>query len=553
MKNLRSTALGMFIVVTGCSGQALGLLGVTGPNPVGPTGPAVPNDPGGAGPIGTSKQALHRMTRSELINTVSKLSGGTVSLSEDALPVDAIGSHGFSEDTSLSIGNTSPLVDALVAAAPAVRTHWQGKIPCQTEDESCAKPFIEGFGLRAFRRPLQEAETEAKLADYRLARKELKSNHTEALEYVVASFLLSPYFLYHAERKNERASVGTNGWVALDPYELASKLSYALWQSMPDDELLEAAANGRLETQAQLLGEAQRMMKDDRLAGAVQQFVRTWAGLQKVKSLQKDANAFPQFSKALASDFAAESDLFTRKVLLEGSGSFRELITAPYTYVNASLARFYGLPAVSGESWVKSDLNVKDRRGLFTQGAYLAAHALPAGNSPPRRAKPIIEGVLCLPAPPPDPSLNVQIPPPIPNQTVRQSFTEATKPAACAGCHRNLNAFGFAFEKYDAVGAIQTVESGQPVDASVVVDGVTYDGAPDLLLSTVQGGEVAACLTLQLFRFIAQRRETENEAGSIAQTAAAFAADDLKLGTALGQLVQSNSFRFRLPNDGEQQ
>ncbi len=541
------------MLLMACQGELSGLpvggvLSGPGPSPFPPGTPAPAVDPM---LFGTGVQSLRRMTRLELINTVASLSGGGAQLSVDALPTDSLGSHGFEDDTVLSVGSVTALTDELVAVAPKVRAYWADRVKCATEDEACAKAFVEAFGFRAYRRPLQAQDVDTKVVDYRNARTALGATHREALDFVVSSFLLSPFFQYHSERVSEQAKAGANGWVALDDFELASRVSYTLWKNMPDETLLNLAASGALQDRSVLLAQAQRMMKDARFADSIGGFVEKWAEVGQVKTMQKDTKRFPQFSAELARDFALETSTFSTRVLAEGSGSFRELLTADYSFLNEPLAKFYGVANLTGSALMKTQLDPSERAGILTQGGYLGAHALPGGNSPPRRAKVVVDKILCVVVKPPPPELKIEIPPVEPTETVRESFTNATKPQMCAGCHAVLNPLGFSFEKYDAIGAVQTVENGKPIDSAVSYAGKDYAGAPELIRDVVKTPEVAQCVSAEWFRFAVQRRETQAEAQTLAALSQAFANDDLRVQTLLAYLIDSNSFRFRLPVEGE--
>jgi hypothetical protein len=492
------------------------------------------------------------MTIPELANTIATLSGGSAKLDLTRLPADVVGNHGFDEDSPLSVGSAEPMVEVLVGIAPAVRLFWLSKTPCRTADEQCATELISHWGPQVFRRPLTSAEAGFKLDVYRESRRAWNATHLEALDQLVASFLLSPYFLYHAERVAEVARVNTSsGWVALDDYELASRLSYGLWLSMPDATLFELASQGRLSDPTMLATQAERMMRDEQFAQAIEAFVDGWGELKKVEDTQKDANRFPQFSKSLASDFARESRVFARKVLFEGSGSFAEFLTADHTYVNTTLAGFYGTGAVAETGWSRVALNPTERSGFLTQAAYLAYHALPAGNSPPRRAKAVLDRVLCASIPPPPQTLTITIPPEMPGVTVRESFTRATQPSQCSGCHASLNAVGFSFEKYDAIGRIQTADQGQPIDARVEFEGTSFAGAPALLRGIIGRPQVAECVGTQWFRFALARQEGADEKTTLARTAETFGQRNLDVRAYLATLVQTNSFRFRRAAQGE--
>ncbi len=500
--------------------------------------------------FGTGAHPLARLTRPEFIRTIETLSDGKASIPENSLPADSTDLSGFLVDAPISQGSLAALMDALTPVAPTIRSVWASKVACTSQDEACAKKFITEFGRSAFRRPLTDAEVKDKLDSYTKLKSLLPATHDEALNGVVKAFCLSPYFLYHSERATDAVSATDKGWVQLDPFEMASRLSYTLWRTMPDEQLLQKASAGLLLDDVSVREEATRMMQNEKFKATLNEFVNRWAGIADIATTQKDSTRFPQFSKALAADFASETSTFVEAVLGKENGSFKELLTADYTFANQRLSGFYAngtsTPATgTAGAFEKISLNAADRAGLFTQPAFLAAHALPAGNSPPRRGKFVAERVLCATVPPPDASLMIVIPEEKPNETTREAFTSLTKGTQCAGCHAILNPIGFSFEKYDALGAIQTTERGKPIDSSVKFLGQQFAAAPELLRTTAQSPEVAACIGTQWFRFVMQRHEENEEKDTVTMAGAGFSADEMRVKGLVQYLVSTNSFRFR--------
>jgi Protein of unknown function (DUF1592)/Protein of unknown function (DUF1588)/Protein of unknown function (DUF1585) len=406
--------------------------------------------------------------------------------------------------------------------------------------------------LRAFRRPLTDTERTTKLEAYRRARSTWKATHAEALDQLTTLFLISPELLYHLEVPDNFAPAKMGAWMALSDYELASRLSYALWKSMPDEQLLQAASSGVLQTQSGIWAQAERMLADSRYERAIERFVSQWAGLDQIDSIQKDPKKFPAFTTQLAQDMKTEGRLFARHALNGVDANFKTLLTANFSFINARLAKLYGVSnGPQGDAFERVTLDASQRAGLFTQGAFLASHALPNGNSPPRRGKYLADQVLCASVSPPSGDIVIVVPPPTPGATTRMLFTEATAPANCKGCHNVLNPVGFSFELYDSTGAIQTQEEGKPIDASGAFEGSSFSGAPQLLQQAVARPDTANCITENLFRFFVGRRPSDAEATTVEALSKELTDEELKTRNLIAYLVQSNSFRFRTKNSGE--
>jgi hypothetical protein len=330
---------------------------------------------------------------------------------------------------------------------------------------------------------------------------------------------------------------------------VASRLSYALWATMPDDELFRAAEADALTSPAAVEKQARRLLADARAGAAVHEFFEHWAELEAWTRVEKDGRAFPQFNDALKGAMRREFDELVQRVVLEGDGRLGTLLTAPVGYVDAALAKLYGVPAPMGGGVARVSLEGKARAGLFTQGAFLSMHASNVDSDPIRRGKVMFSQVLCGTMPPPPP----EIPEPrkaSPTLTTRERYAEHGKAACARACHALLDPLGFAFENYDAVGAYRTMEAGKPVDATGEVIFPTGGARPfkdalELMSILAKSPEVHACVARQLFRFTAGRQETEQDEPSLAMATETFARADGDLRELLVALVRSPAFLHR--------
>jgi hypothetical protein len=455
-----------------------------------------------------------------------------------------------------------PEAEALQAAAETIARNLAGDsariLPCSPAagEASCAQAFIADFGKRAYRRPLDGTEVTALTALYDKARAELALDFDGAIGLLVEAILQSPAFYYHFEREPGPALVdAATGVVALGPYQLASRISYFLWGSMPDAALSAAAASGALADDAAVEAEARRMLADPRARGMIQDFFDDLLDLDVLVTRAKDTQAYPAYDASLQAAMRAEVGLFAERAVFTGAGTFAALLTSNQSSFNGPLAELYGVPGVEGDGFVDADLPTGERGGLLTLAAFLANSAAAAGSLPPRRGKFVYTRLLCTDLPPPPPD----VPAPAeaePGLSTRQRFeTHGVNPCA-AGCHAILDSLGFAFENYDGIGAHRTVDMGVAVDASGAFpfDGVTETPYADAVeLGHVLAGDAGAraCFAKQWLRYAFRREETAGDAHSLESVRARFEESGGNVVELLVALTKSRTFRHRAPALGE--
>ncbi|HET9954983.1 MAG TPA: DUF1592 domain-containing protein, partial [Polyangiaceae bacterium] len=324
--------------------------------------------------------------------------------------------------------------------------------------DACAKAFIRSFGARAFRRALDDAQ----LADYEAlyASSKASAGFAVAIELVLRALLQSPYFLYRVELGSPGA---LNGAVAsLTPEEMAVRLSFLLWGSVPDAPLQQAAREGRLNTAAEVRAQATRMLDDERGRALFGDFHVQWAQLEGLPNQTKP----PPFSPEIGRLLIEETEQFVDQVLRKGDGLLSTLLTTPVTYLNQPLAEFYGVKGVTGQSFRPFMFPAGQRAGLLTQGSIMANFAHGTEPSQVLRGKFILAQLACSPPPPPPDNVNATLPAPDPTKSARQQLVELTGTGSCVGCHSMLNPAGFAFEHFDGLGRYRTTERGLAVDPS---------------------------------------------------------------------------------------
>jgi hypothetical protein len=333
--------------------------------------------------------------------------------------------------------------------------------------------------------------------------------------------------------------------VALDSHEMAARLSYFLWGSMPDDALFADAEAGRLETAEGLQAAAERMLADPRAMEVVDLFFAEWIALDHIDSVEKDLSVYPDWTEDRPASFREETLRFVRAVW-HSEARFDTLLTADWTVANGELARFYGV-ASAGEDWARIDRDPAHHAGLLTHGSLLAARARSYASSPIHRGMFVRGTLLCHVMPGPDPSLEIEVPDPDPNATTRELLEQHRSDPVCASCHDLIDPPGFAFEHFDGIGRFRTHENGLPVDASAELVGTDVDGwingAAELGMALADSTQVHTCFAQQWFRFAHGRRESPDDVCEIEETADAFIAADLDMRSLVLATVASPAFR----------
>lgn len=414
-----------------------------------------------------------------------------------------------------------------------------------------AKAWIEQFGARAYRRPLAPDEIEAhwQLFQQGVDLYEELDAFTAGVHLSIQAFLQSPYFVYRVEASSE---VGEDGLIHLDGYELASKLSYSLWNSMPDDELFAAAAAGELDTTAGVLVQAARLLDDPRAHATIADFHAQLLDQDHYLDLFKSESVFPEFdAEVMGPAMQQETQRFIDAVVFEDEGGLAELLTEPFTYVNGDLAWVYGLEGTYGDEFVRVELDASQRSGLLTQLGFLAANAYAVDPDPIHRGVRTVRNLLCSALPPP-PDNVPPLPPLMDGMTNRERVDAHTGAGTCGeGCHSTIiNPVGFAFEHFDAIGAWRELDNGLPIDATgtSVLDNQqkSYDGPVELGEVMAQSSQVHACYVGHLLAY-AWSREADSSADFqlVAALSERSVAGELSIRDLLLELVGSQTFLTR--------
>lgn len=373
----------------------------------------------------------------------------------------------------------------------------------------CLNDFISGFGLKMWRRPLADTEVKA-LSDLFTKAAMQGGSPSDGLHTVVQGMFMAPDFLYRTELGSSQSGV-----TRLTDYELASALSYTLWETAPDATLLDLAKQGKLHDPADVTAQAKRMIAGDKAPVAMNHFMQQWLQIEDLPTAEKDTTLFTFYSPDVAADLAEETRLFLNSVMFDAGGdkSFKTLFTANYGFVNARTAPIYGKANVTSTTLTKTDLDPTQRRGLLTLAGFMAAHADPGETSLVSRGRYFREQILCNAVPPP-PNANVAVFDPgkiTPDMTGREKFAVHAASPQCSACHQLFDGLGFAMETYDPVGRYRTTDKGKTIDPSGDVplpstgQSLKFDNFVDLVDKLSATKDLYSCFSQQFLTYATGR------------------------------------------------
>jgi hypothetical protein len=501
---------------------------------------------------------LRRLGKTELHNSLRDLFP-TLPQDFDAtidVPADNDVQLAFSLPGTVSDLEVKRFMDLAEAALAALGSEAPNhKVSCAGSDQTaCARTFIASFGKRAYRRPLDPLEVDDLVALYTNLRTDpaVAYGFEDALGAVIQAVLQSPGFLYRWERGLARP-LADGELVKFDDYEVASRLSYFLWNSLPDPQLMAAADAGELKTPEQIATQAARLLADPRADDTFADFIAQWLELGPLPQLVKDANAYPAFQPALLGPMRDESTALARDVLRGPSPTFTNLLTARYTFVEAPLAKYYSVtPAGDG----RVELGDTARLGLLTQAALMSVKGNSYRTSPVRRGKFILNRLLCQTVPPPPPNVVPDLPPPDPTKTLREQMAMHRDSVVCASCHDRLDNLGFAFEHFDGAGKYRETEGGLAIDASgsANLDGTTiaFRDATELVQALAASPETQACFARQWLRYALDRFELDADQAAVDSLVASYAKSGLDTRKLIVEITRSLPFTHRAPAEGEE-
>ncbi len=416
--------------------------------------------------------------------------------------------------------------------------------PTRTQEEAgCAKRIVSTLARRAYRRPVTEADLTSLMSFYDAGRRE--GSFERGIELATRAVLVSPKFVFRVER--DPAGVTAGSPYRVSDVDLASRLSFFLWSSIPDDELLDVASRGQLNKPAVLDAQVRRMLADPRAKALVDNFAGQWLHIRNLRNTTPDKNDFPDFDDNLRQAFARELELFVGSVIDEDR-SVLDLMTADYTFVNERLAKHYRIPNVYGPDFRRVSLKQDARRGLLGKGGVLTLTSHADRTSPVVRGKWILDNLLGTP-PPPAPAIVPPFPEEVPGvpSTVRARMEQHRSNPACAGCHKVMDPLGLALENFDAVGAWRTRESGIAIDASgELTDGTKIDGVAALRDALVRRPEVlVGTMTEKLMTYALGRTLEYQDMPAVRAIVRSSARDNYRFSSLVRGIVSSVPFQMR--------
>ena len=361
-----------------------------------------------------------------------------------------------------------------------------------------AEDFVRSFLRRAYRREIAQAEVERVLQFAKLAVND-GGGLEDAVRLAVQAVLISPHFLFRWEL--DGAPDNPKAIRSLNEYELASRLSFFVWSSLPDDRLMQLANQGQL--RKNLSAELSRMLKDDRANALVKNFAGQWLEPRNLDGYQPDRKLFPAFTPALRDDMRRETELLFTHVM-RGNRNVLEFLSADYTFANERLAGFYGLEKIRGEQFRQVSLRGTERGGILGHASILTITSDPDRTSPVKRGKYVLENILGTPPPPPPEDVPEFEVAGADKGTMREQLVKHRANAICASCHQKMDPIGFAFENFNAIGRYRTKDNGRPIDATGKLEsGESFKNATDLrrILATKKRDQFARCLTEKMLTY----------------------------------------------------
>ena len=473
----------------------------------------------GAGPaVPAQEPTLRLISQNQYVNTISRIFGSDIAVKIRFAPVNRV-------DGLLSVGASTAVLtpgslDPLDATARSVSAqvvdlaHRAFLVPCtpaspDAADAECARAFFSKVGRLVYRRPLGDSEL-TEFVDIAGRAVGPAGDFYAGLAYALSGMLVSPQFLYIAETA-EPDPDRADAW-RLDGYSKASRLSFLLWNSSPDEELLSAAEHGDLHTRSGLRKQVDRMIASPLFKDGVRAFFTDFLVLESFDTLAKDPTIYPAFTLKVVEESREQILRTTVDHLVAQGGDYRDLFTTRRTVLSSDLAVLYRMPVNLGsQGWVPFEFAADDpRAGLLTQIGFLAQYAHPGRSSSTRRGRAIREVLLCqkVPDPPPNVDFSIVEDPKATFHTARERLAAHQADPTCAGCHALTDPIGLGLERFDGAGQYRAAENGVAIDASGKLDGLNFSDAPSLGQAVRDNPALKSCIVNRLYAYSVGRKVT---------------------------------------------
>jgi hypothetical protein len=495
---------------------------------------------------------LRRLNRTEYGNTLRDLTGATTDYGAKFPPENlSFGFDNIGEALTIQPLHVELYEESAEAvlnelfARPASDAARARTLSCDaaTGGRGCIMQMLVSFAQYAYRRPVLEAEVSG-LADIAQDFVATGGAISDGLKLAFKGVLLSPHFIYRVELDQDPTSKTPH---RVSAFELASRLSYYLWSTMPDQALLVDAQGGNLVTDAGLSAQIERMLNDPRSSALVSNFVGQWLNLRRTEQVKPDYTVFPTFDDELRASLRTESERFFSE-LFQQNRPIAELLTGTFTYVNKRLATHYGLPAPAGDGFVRVDLAGTPRLGFLTQASYLTATSNPTRTSPVKRGKWVLDQLLCAPPPPPPPGVDASF---VDTGTVslRQRLEQHRAKEPCRSCHAIMDPIGLSFENYDGIGSYRTQDQYGPIDATGTLPtpqgDVSFLGANQLVPILANDERFASCIAEKVLTYAVGRGFSSADQATLKTVTDATAASSKGFRGLFASVAVTEAFRSR--------
>ena len=502
---------------------------------------------------GETSGAMRRLTEAQYRNAVADIFGPDMQFAGRMDPL-VRPSHGLQVASVSRISVSAAGLEQYVRMARAIASqvvdeqHRGTFVGCApgvvgSADDACATEFFRRVGRLLFRRPLSPGDIRALVEASREGTRSSGSFHT-GLALALETMLVSPRFLFDID-VTEPDPVRT-GTTRLDAYSKASRLSFFVWNTTPDRELLAAATRGDLHTAQGLATQVDRLLAAPRVEDAVRTFFADMLGFERIEDLAKDAVIYPQFTRTVKADMLEQTLRTIVNLLLTENGDYRDLFTTRRTFMTRALGVVYRLPVSDGDEWVPYDFPEESRRaGILTQMNFLAAFSHDGRSSATLRGKAVRELLLCQPVPDPPANVNfslVEDTTSTERPTARDRLTPHRNSRACASCHRVMDPIGLSLENFDGVGAYRTEENGAPIDASGELDGVPFNDPAGLGHAVRTHPALPACFVNRLSEYAVRRSLTQEDMGWVTDLTTKFAGGAYRLRDLMRTIATSDAF-----------